>query len=100
LTQATRSITPRECPRAHARLGIVAGANRGADAQAIVAILAGARKVGRLGNILDRDHALELARVVDHQHAFEPVFMQQIEHLVLFGTLGDGYQVFARSHDR
>ena len=85
---------------AHAGLGILAGTDRGADAQAIETILAGARVNRRLGYVLDRNHAPELAAIVDHQHALEPMPVQQVDDFVLFRTFFDGNQVFTRGHDR
>ena len=86
--------------RAHAVVGIRAGANSSANAQAVPFIGAGQRVHARLGNILYRDHALHLALVVDHQHSFDAMTMQQFDNFGFVRTLTHGNEVVERDHDR
>ncbi len=85
---ATRSMVP----------GVVPDA--GADAQATVFVLARARKVGGLLEVLHRDHALELEVVTDDEHLLDAMLVQRLEHIVLGGVLGHGDEALLRRHDR
>ena len=62
-------------------------------------IARGIRKAGLLGDVLDRDQALELERIVDHQQAFELVSVEQRLGLRRRGAVLDGDQLVARGHD-
>jgi hypothetical protein len=57
--------------------GALAHAHRGADAQLAETVARGIGEVGLLGDVLHRDQALELEGVVDHEHAFQLVLVQQ-----------------------
>ena len=52
-----------------------------------------------LGDVFDRDQTLEFESVVDHQQAFELVFVEQCFGLLRRRAFGHGDQTFARCHD-
>ena len=60
-----------------ALVGALAHADRGADAQLALRVLAGVRVLGLLEDVLHRDQALQAPLLVDHQHALEAVLVQQ-----------------------
>jgi hypothetical protein len=109
--RATVSITPhvRGIDHDHVRARVAqrrdplhrvgARANRRTDAQRPPLVLAGARELGRLLEILDGDHALEGEVLVDDQHLFDAMLVQQREHLFLGRVLAHGHQPLARCHD-
>ena len=63
--------------RLHAFVGIGAGADRGADAQASQAVLARQRVLDALQDVLDGDEAAQLHVAVDHQHPLDPVLVHE-----------------------
>ena len=73
-------------------------ADRRADAQRAAFVLAGARELGGLLEVLDRDHARELEVAVDHQHLLDAVPVQQREHFFLRRVLAHGDEPLARRH--
>jgi hypothetical protein len=79
--------------------GIAANADRRADSQAFAIVLACARIVARLLDILDRDQATQAERVVDDQHLLDAMLVQQREHFVLGRTFLDRDQAFLARHD-
>ena len=80
--------------------GIRSGTHRGTDPQAPLVILAGQRVNRRLGDILDRDHALQLKPVIHHQQAFDAMTMQQFQYFFLGRTLFHGNQSLLGGHHR
>jgi hypothetical protein len=68
---ATRSSVSPPVPTAAATL------------QRAALVLAGAREVGGLLEVLGRDHALEAEILVDDQHLLDAVLVQQLQHLFL-----------------
>ena len=80
--------------------GAGTGANRRTDTQTAFVILTGQREIRRLLDILDRDHAAQLEIVIDHQHALDPVLMQQAQHFLPGRALLHGDQLLFRRHNR
>ena len=74
--------------RLDALLGVVADADRRADAQPAELVLAGERVLGRLEDVLDGDEAAQLHRVVDDQHALEAVLVHQRLRALEIGAFG------------
>ncbi len=77
-----------------------AGADRRADPQRTALVFRGARKLGGLLEVLDRDHALQVEVLIDDQHLLDAMLVQQREHLVLRRVLAHGDQPLLRRHDR
>ena len=75
-------------------------ADRRADAQPAAAVLARARKFGRLLEVLDGDHALQAPGAVHHQHLLDAVPVEEAQDLVLRRVLTDRYEPFLRRHHR
>ncbi len=82
-----------------ALLGVAADANRGADQQALVAILGGVRVVAGLLDVLDGDQSAQLVVVVDDQNLFDAELVQQLQHFVLAGALTHRHQLVLAGHD-
>ena len=80
--------------------GVRRRAHGGAHAQAPDRILAGVRKLGRLLEILDGDHALELVVARHHQDLLDPVLVQKRQDLFLGRVLAHGDQPLLGGHDR
>ena len=110
MTQFTRSSTPLRVAvrgvdhqhvdagldqRLDALFGALADADRRADAQLALLVLAGVRVLGCLEDVLDRDQAAQLAVAVDHQHALEAVLVHQ--RLALRSRLAPSLTVTSRS---
>jgi hypothetical protein len=74
------------------------GANCGPDAEPALLVLAGAREIARLLDVLDRDHAAQAPLAVDDQHLLDAVAMQELEHLLARRVLAHGHQLLARRH--
>ena len=74
-------------------------ADRGADAQAPVLVLAGAREVAGLLDVLDRDHAAQPPVAVDDQHLLDAVPVQELQHFLARRVLAHGHELLARRHD-
>ncbi len=58
-------------------LGAFADADRGADAQTALLVLAGKRMFGGLEDVLDGNQAAQFEGVIDHQHALEAMLVHQ-----------------------
>ena len=71
--------------RGDALLGALAHADRRADAQLAVRVLAGVRVLAFLQDVLHRDQAHQLEVLVDHQHALEAVLVHE-PHRFLRGS--------------
>ena len=82
----------------NALAGVLAGADRGADAQATLVVLAGQRVGLGLFDVLDGHHALEVELVVNDQDFFQAVLVQQLTDFVLVGAFADGDQTLFRGH--
>src|SRR5690606_2207256 len=80
-------------------LGAVTYANRGADAQLAVRILAGIGVGCVLVDVLDGHQAAQFELIVHDQHAFQAVLVHQCLGLVQAGTFLDRDQSLARRHD-
>ena len=74
-------------------------ADRGADTQTAVFVLAGLRLVGRLLDVLDRDHATQAEIVVDDEDLLDAVLVEQAQDLLPVGPLLDRHEPFLRRHD-
>ena len=77
----------------------IADTHCGADPQPAGGIARRVREAGLLGDVLDRDQALELEGVVDDQQALELVLVQERLGLGRAGAFAHGDQLVARSHD-
>jgi hypothetical protein len=95
----TMASTPALTSSLHALFGALAHAHRGADAQLASGIARGIRETGLLGDVLDRDQALEFEGVVDDQQALELVLVQQRLGLASVVPSLHGDQLVARRHD-
>ena len=82
-----------------ALFGAAAGAHGRADAQAALAVFTGVGVAGGFFDVLDGDHAAQLAGVVDHQNLLDAVLVQQGLHFVGAGALFHRYQAVAAGHD-
>ena len=71
-----------------------------ADAQATRRILAGARELGGLLEILHGDHAAQFLVAVHHQHLLDAVLVQQQQHFVLRRVFAHGDEPLFWRHDR
>ena len=85
--------------RGDALFGAAAGAHGRADAQTALAVFTGVGVAGGFFDVLDGDHAAQLAGVVDHQDLFDAVLVQQGLHFVGAGALFHRYQAVAAGHD-
>ena len=81
-------------------VGSLAHADRGADAQLALGVLAGVRMLAFLQDVLDGDEPLELEVAVDHQHALEAVLVHELHRLVPAGAIAHRDQLALRRHDR
>ena len=63
-----------------------------------MAVLAGVRKIRGLLDVLDRDHAAQLEGIVDHQHLFDAMLVQQVHDLLLARVLAHGDQTLLGGH--
>ena len=79
--------------------GALAHAHSGAHAQLACGIACGVGEVELFGDVLDGDQALELKGVVDHQKAFQLVFVEQVLGLLGGRAFGHGDQTLTRGHD-
>ncbi|MNF57888.1 hypothetical protein D3C84_394290 [compost metagenome] len=85
--------------RGYAVAGIGTGADRRADAQTTLVVLAGQRVGLGLLDIVDGHHALEAELVIDDQHALDAVLVQQLaHHLGVFAFLDRDQTFFGRHH--
>ena len=73
--------------------------DRRAHQQAPVGILARIGKLCRFLDVLDGHQALQIEIIVDDQHLFDPVFVQQGLDLLPGGPFPHGDQFFFRGHD-
>jgi hypothetical protein len=77
---------------------VAAGAHGGAHPQGAPGILGGEGVVLGLLEILGGDHALELVALVHHQHFFDAVLVQQLQHFFLVGALAHRDQPLLGGH--
>jgi hypothetical protein len=70
-----------------------------ADTQALMAVLGRIRIVARFLDVLDRDQAAQLERVVHDQHFLDAVLVQQRQHLVFAGAFLDRDELVLARHD-
>ena len=85
--------------RLDALLGVAAGSDGGADAQAAELVLRRERMLGRLEDVLDGDEPAQFHRVVDDQHALEAVPVHQRLGALEIGALGHRHELVALGHD-
>ena len=85
--------------RAHALVGIATDADRGADTQALVLVFGRIRIVVRLLDVLDRDQAAQLERVVDDKHFLDAVPVQELQHLILARAFLHRNEALLARHD-
>ncbi|MNQ60761.1 hypothetical protein D3C85_750540 [compost metagenome] len=83
----------------HALFGAGAHADRRANAQLALGILAGHRVFGVLDDVLDGGQATQFKAVVHDQHAFQTVLVHQGLRFVERGAFLHGDQAFLRRHD-
>ena len=83
----------------HPLIGAFADADGRTDAQLALRILAGVGVFGLLDDVLDRDQALQAPLLVHHQHALEPVLVQQREGVRPARAFAHGHQLLLRRHD-
>src|SRR5690606_31112161 len=82
-----------------ALLGVATDADCRAHPQFALFVLAGVRVLGGLQDVLDGDQPAQLERVVDDQHALEPVTVHQRLRFFERGPFPDRDQPLARRHD-
>ena len=85
--------------RFHAAIGIATHADGSADQQAGRQILGSVREVGVLLDVLDGDQATQFERIIDHQHLFDAVAVQQLQHFIRRGAFLDRDQAILLGHD-
>ncbi|EWS63387.1 hypothetical protein Y695_03381 [Hydrogenophaga sp. T4] len=85
--------------RFNAFFGAFTHTHRRAHAQPARRIARGIGKVELFGDVLHRDQALELERLVDQQQAFQFVLVEQGLGLGRRGAVGHGDQALTRRHD-
>ena len=85
--------------RFHAAVGIAAHADGRADQQAGGDVLGSVREVGVLLDVLDGDQATQGEVIVDHQHLFDAVAVQQLQHFIRRGAFLDRDQAILLGHD-
>ncbi|CDF94346.1 hypothetical protein BN844_3546 [Pseudomonas sp. SHC52] len=78
--------------------GVLAGTDRGTDAQTTLVVLAGQRVSLGFFDVVDGHHALEGEFVIDDQHALDAVLVQQFADFVLAGAFLDRDQALFRRH--
>jgi hypothetical protein len=93
-------VDPRLHQRRDALVGVFSHADRGADAQLAVRILAGVRVLALLQDVLHGDQAEQMEIVVDHQHALEAVAVQQLHRFLAGRAFAHRDQLLLRRHDR
>ena len=74
-------------------------ADRGANSQSAVLVLAGAREVARLLDVLHGDHAAQPPIAVDNQHLLDAMPVQQLQNLCARRVFPHGHELFAWGHD-
>ena len=77
----------------------LAHADRRADTQAALLVLAGQRMLAGLEDILYRHQPAQFKCIIDHQHALEAVLVHQAARFFQAGIFLDGNQPLARRHD-
>ena len=87
------------CQRHNPRLGVAAGTDSGADTQPPLVILAGQRVVLCLLNVLDGDQPAQLEIVIDHQHFFDAMTVQQLLDVVQASPFFHRDQLILGRHD-
>lgn len=92
------NVHARSNQRADAFAGVFTGADRSADTQTTLVVLARERPGFGFLDVLDGHHALERELVVDDQDFFQTVLVQQVTHFVLVGAFADGDQTLFRRH--
>src|SRR6266496_5621688 len=85
--------------RGDALLGAFAHADRGADAELSMLVLAGFGVLARLENVLHRDQAAQLEPVPHHEHALQAMLVQEGARLLGTRAFLDVDQPLARGHD-
>ncbi len=85
--------------RGDALIGALADADRRADAQLAMRVLAGVRMLAFLQDVLHRDEPLEVELVVDHQHALEAVLVHQLHRFLARRAFAHRDQLLLRRHD-
>ncbi|MNO76459.1 hypothetical protein D3C76_675330 [compost metagenome] len=78
--------------------GVFTGTDCSTHAQTTLIVLAGQRVSLGFFDVVDGHHALEGEFVVDDQHAFDAVLVQQFTHIVLVGAFLDRDQALFRRH--
>ncbi|MNV13593.1 hypothetical protein D3C71_1042410 [compost metagenome] len=78
--------------------GVFTGTDCSTHAQTTLIVLAGQRVSLGFFDVVDGHHALEGEFVVDDQHAFDAVLVQQFTHIVLVGAFLDRDQTLFRRH--
>ena len=92
-------VHARRDQRLDALLVVARDTDRGARAQPPVLVLARERMLGRLQDVLDGDEAAELHRLVDDQHALEPVPVHQLLRVLEVGAFRDRDELVPLGHD-
>ena len=82
-----------------AALAVTAGADGGAHAQAFVFVLARLRVVARAAQVLDGDEAFQAEGVINQQHFFDAVFVQECLDFFGAGVFLGGNEARLRRHD-
>src|SRR3954469_10864902 len=82
-----------------ALVGAFADADRRADAQLPLGVLAGVGMLGFLEDVLNRDEALQMEFLVHHQHALEAVLVHELDRVLPARTFAHGDELLLRRHD-
>ena len=82
----------------HALLGIATHTHRCAHQQAFAEVIGGVGVVGFLLDVFDRDQPAQCELVIDHQHFFDAVLVQQAHHFIVTGTFLHGDQTVTLGH--
>ena len=79
-------------------VGVLAGADSGADAKLSQVVLAGVRKSLRLGDVLHGHHAGEPGAAVGNQNLLDAMPVQKVGDLIESRALGGGDEALLRRH--
>src|SRR4051812_5427647 len=85
--------------RGDALVGAFADADRRADAQLPLCVLARVGMLGFLQDVLHRDEALQMEFLVDHQHALQAVLVHELDGVLAARALAHGDELLLRRHD-
>ncbi len=93
-------VHTRRRQRMNSLVGIGTGSHRRTDAQTTFIVFTGIGEISGFLNVFDRNHALKMERLINHQQFFNAVFVQQLDNLGFFGSGHHRHQLLFWGHHR